>query len=61
MTYGGSNPPPWTHMVKAKKKETFKVSGDGLLKKVRKLIHEGNVRRISINALFPLSGNDFRA
>jgi len=48
-------------MVKAKKKETFKVSGDGLLKKVRKLIHEGNVRRISINALFPLSGNDFRA
>ncbi|MCR4326847.1 MAG: DUF4342 domain-containing protein [Candidatus Roizmanbacteria bacterium] len=35
-------------MVKTKKKETFKVSGDALLKKVKKLIHEGNVRRISI-------------
>ncbi len=35
-------------MVKTKKKETFKVEGEGLLKKVKELIHEGNVRRISI-------------
>lgn len=31
-----------------KKKETFKVSGEDLLKKVKELIREGNIRRISI-------------
>lgn len=30
------------------KKEEFKVSGDKLLEKVKKLIQEGNVRRIII-------------
>ncbi len=30
------------------KKETFQVSGDQLVKKVKELIHEGNVRRIII-------------
>lgn len=35
-------------MVKKKKEETFKVSGENLLKKVQKLIHEGNVRKITI-------------
>jgi CBS domain-containing protein len=30
------------------KKEEFKVSGDALLKKVKDLISEGNVRRITI-------------
>ncbi|MEN9408000.1 MAG: hypothetical protein RLZZ455_1216 [Candidatus Parcubacteria bacterium] len=34
-------------MEKAKKEE-FKVSGDALLKKVKDLIAEGNVRRITI-------------
>ena len=29
-------------------KEEFKVSGEDLLKKVKELIHEGNVRKISI-------------
>lgn len=28
--------------------ESFKVSGDGLLAKVKQLIHEGNVRKITI-------------
>lgn len=28
--------------------ETFNVNGEELLKKVKQLIHEGNVRRISI-------------
>ena len=32
-----------------KKKETFEVTGDNLLKKVKELIKEGNVRRITIN------------
>jgi len=34
-------------MARAKKEE-FKVKGDDLLKKVKDLIHEGNIRRISI-------------
>jgi len=33
---------------KSTKKESFKVSGENLLKKVKELIAEGNVRRISI-------------
>lgn len=32
----------------SKKSETFKVSGEDLLKKVKELIREGNVREISI-------------
>jgi hypothetical protein len=35
-------------MAKTTKEENFQVSGDGLLKKVKEIIHEGNVRRISI-------------
>lgn len=35
-------------MVKTTKNETFKIKGEELLKKVKELIHEGNVRRISI-------------
>jgi CBS domain-containing protein len=31
-----------------KKKETFKVSGDELLAKVKELIKEGNIRRLII-------------
>ncbi len=31
-----------------KKEETFKVNGDILLKRVKELIEEGNVRRITI-------------
>lgn len=31
-----------------KKKESFKVSGDDLLKKIKELINEGNVRKITI-------------
>lgn len=34
--------------TKTKKTETFKVSGADLIKKVKQLIKEGNVRRISI-------------
>ena len=30
------------------KSETFKINGEDLLKKVKELIHEGNVRRIII-------------
>jgi len=30
------------------KTETFKVNGEDLLKKVKELIHEGNIRRIII-------------
>jgi hypothetical protein len=29
-------------------KETFKVAGDQLLEAVRKLLHEGNIRRVVI-------------
>jgi hypothetical protein len=32
----------------APKTETFKVNGEDLLKKVKELIHEGNIRRIII-------------
>jgi len=32
----------------APKTETFKVNGEDLLKKVKQLIHEGNIRRIII-------------
>lgn len=31
-----------------KKEETFKVSGENLLKRVKEIINEGNVRRIII-------------
>lgn len=30
------------------KNETFKVDGEGLLKKVKELIEEGNIRRITV-------------
>jgi len=30
------------------KKEEFKINGDDLIKKVKELVHEGNVRRITI-------------
>lgn len=33
----------------ATKKETFDVYGENLLKKVKELIHEGNIRKISIH------------
>jgi hypothetical protein len=33
---------------KTKKKETFKVKGEDLLTKIKALIKEGNVRRITI-------------
>jgi len=49
-------------MVKKIKKETFRVNGEDLLKKVKELIHEGNIRRIIIEnkegksiAEFPLT------
>lgn len=49
-------------MPTKKKKESFKVSGDDLLKKIKELIKEGNVRRITITdkngktiAEFPLT------
>ncbi len=32
------------------KTEEFKVNGEDLLKKVKELIHEGNVRKISIES-----------
>lgn len=35
-------------MVKTKKKESFQISGDKLLVKIKELVKEGNVRRISI-------------
>lgn len=35
-------------MAKAKKEESFRVSGETLLKKVKELIKEGNIRRITI-------------
>lgn len=31
-----------------KKKETFKVSGEELIKKIKQLIKEGNIRQITI-------------
>lgn len=49
-------------MPKTKKEETFEVSGDNLLKKVKELIKEGNVRKITIKnkngktiMMFPLT------
>lgn len=33
---------------KAEKSETYKVKGEDLLKKVKQLIHEGNIRTITI-------------
>jgi len=48
--------------TKSKKQESFKVSGEDLVKTVKKLIKEGNVRRIIIKdknekviAEFPLT------
>lgn len=38
------------------KKEEFKVSGDGLLAKVKQLINEGNIRKITIK---DKSGKEF--
>lgn len=35
-------------MPKTTKEETFKVDGENLLKKVKDLINEGNVRKITI-------------
>ncbi|MGH7203728.1 MAG: DUF4342 domain-containing protein [Candidatus Levyibacteriota bacterium] len=35
-------------MTETKKEETFKVSGENLIKKVKELVKEGNVRRITI-------------
>ena len=35
-------------MATKKKEETFKINGENLLKKVKELIQEGNVRRITI-------------
>ncbi|MDP2873695.1 MAG: DUF4342 domain-containing protein [bacterium] len=34
---------------KSKKSESYKVNGEDLLKKIKELIEEGNVRRISIS------------
>lgn len=34
--------------MKNSKEESFKVEGHELLKKVKELIHEGNIRKISI-------------
>jgi len=49
-------------MPKAEKEETFKVTGENLLKKVKELIKEGNVRKITIKdkngkaiMMFPLT------
>ena len=48
--------------VKTKKSEEFKVSGEDLLKKVKELVHEGNIRKITIEdrngkpiLIFPLT------
>jgi hypothetical protein len=48
--------------TKTKKTESFRVSGEDLLKKVKELIHEGNIRKISIEdktgkpiLIFPLT------
>lgn len=35
-------------MTKQKTTETFEIKGEDLVKKVKELIHEGNVRRIII-------------
>jgi len=36
--------------IKKQKTEEFKVNGEDLLKKVKELIHEGNIRKISIDS-----------
>ena len=35
-------------MKKTKKEEAFRINGDSLVKKVKELIKEGNVRKITI-------------
>lgn len=35
-------------MTKKTQSETFNVKGEELLKKVKELVHQGNIRRISI-------------
>lgn len=35
-------------MKKTKKEESFRINGDSLVKKVKELIKEGNVRKITI-------------
>ena len=35
-------------MTNSKREETFSVNGEGLLKKFKELIKEGNVRRVTI-------------
>ncbi|OGF99525.1 hypothetical protein A3D78_04265 [Candidatus Gottesmanbacteria bacterium RIFCSPHIGHO2_02_FULL_39_14] len=35
-------------VIKSKKEDTFKVKGEELIKKIKELIREGNVRKISI-------------
>lgn len=49
-------------MTVKKKEESFKVSGDDLLKKIKEVIREGNVRKITITdkngkelVVFPLT------
>lgn len=51
-----------TEKTEEKKEETFKVDGEQLLKKVKELIKEGNVRKITIKdkngkalVVFPLT------
>ena len=34
--------------MKSKKEDTFKVKGEELLKKIKELVREGNVRKITI-------------
>jgi len=36
--------------IKKQKTEEFKVNGEDLLKKVKELIHQGNIRKITINS-----------
>ncbi|MFH1601410.1 MAG: DUF4342 domain-containing protein [Candidatus Shapirobacteria bacterium] len=36
-------------MAKTKKKETFRVNGEELVKKVKELVKEGNVRKVTIS------------
>ena len=53
---------PMTTKSKTLKSESFSVNGEELLKKVKELIHEGNIRKISIEdkkgkviLIFPLT------
>lgn len=50
------------YMPAKKKQESFKVSGDELLKKIKEIVKEGNVRKITITdksgktlVVFPLT------